>query len=360
MENDRITSWQVIVLLISVINGTRLLDLPRILVQDAGPDGWLSLFFGHILAVGAAFVMIKLSQRFPRLTFVEYSRRIIGPFLGTIICLATVFLWTLISARIIRVFADVLKLFVFPRTPIEIIMLMMLLLSLYVVRNGLEPMARTLEILFPLILLTIGLVVLFAIPELDLTNLQPVLAKGLGPVIKGGLRQALEQRGIKLFLLVIPFMLAPQRVGTVVFLGLGINYLLQVIVFIVTIGVFGLHTEDFLWPVSMLAKFLAVPGGIVEHLEIIFMIIWVTAASASLMVNNYLACTALARLAGLRKQYPLAFPLAPIIFFLALLPNNVVVTEKILLLERMLGFVIAWITPGLLLLIAWMRGVKDA
>jgi spore germination protein len=154
-------------------------------------------------------------------------------------------------------------------------------------------------------------------------------------------------------------MLAPQRVGTVVFLGLGINYFLQVIVFIVTIGVFGVHTEDFLWPVSMLAKFLAVPGGIVEHLEIIFMIIWVTAASASLMVNNYLACTALARLAGLSKQYPLAFPLAPIIFFIALLPDSIVATESILLLERMLGFVIAWITPALLLFIAWIRGVKD-
>lgn len=360
MENDRISSWQVVVILTSAINGTRILDLPRILVEDAGPDGWLSLLMGHLLAVGAAFLMIKLAQRFPRLTFVEYSQRILGPFLGALVCLGASLFWVLVTARIVRVFADVLKLFVFPRTPIELIIFLMLLLSLYVVRNGLEPMARMLEILFPIMVVTIGLVVLFAIPELDLSNLQPVLARGLGPVIRGGLRQSLEQRGIELFLVMIPFMLAPQRARAVLLAGLGINYLLQALVFIVTIGVFGMHTKDLLWPVGMLAKFLAIPGGILERLEITFMVIWVTVASASLIVNNYLVCTALARLAKFRKQYPLAFPLAPIIFFIALIPDNIVTTENILLLERLLGLIVAWIAPGLLLLIAWIRGVKDA
>ena len=91
--------------------------------------------------------MIKLSQRFPAsLSWNTADASSALP--GDDHLPGDRLLWTLISARIIRVFADVLKLFVFPRTPIEIIMLMMLLLSLYVVRNGLEPWPDA-EILFP-------------------------------------------------------------------------------------------------------------------------------------------------------------------------------------------------------------------
>ena len=60
------------------------------------------------------------------------------------------------------------------------------------------------------------------------------------------MRQALEQRGSNCSF-GNPLHAGAPRVGTVVFLGLGINYFLQIIVFIVTIESLASIRKTF-WP----------------------------------------------------------------------------------------------------------------
>lgn len=83
-----------------------------------------------------------------------------------------------------------------------------------------------------------------------MTNLQPVLASGFKPIALSGVKQALGLEGIEIFLLLLPFMLVPQRAWKVGVLGLTVNMLLRITVFVITVGVFGMHTKSFLWPMD--------------------------------------------------------------------------------------------------------------
>jgi spore germination protein len=346
------------VILVSTINATGILSLPKDLVEEVGPDGWASLIIGHILAIVAVLIMIKLGNRFKGQTFIEYSQIITGSVIGSFLSLVAVIFWILITSRIVRAFADVVKIFLLPRTPVEIIILAMLLLSVYVARHGLEPIARMLEILFPILFLATGFIVIFAIPEIDLTNLQPVLASGFKPIALSGIKHALSLEGIEMFLLLLPFMLVPQRAWKVGVLGLTVNMLLRITVFVITVGVFGMHTKSFLWPMSILAKFLQVPGGILERLEIVFIAFWVTVAFSSIVVYNYLASLGLSRLLRFKEQSMLVVPILPLIYFIALIPANITTFETFTQYEEMVGATVGWVFPPLLLIIAWLRGIS--
>lgn len=65
----------------------------------------------------------------------EYNGRIVGKGIGVCLSLLLILLWLVTSARVVRSFADVLKLFVLPNTPIEVIILTMLLVSAYAVNT---------------------------------------------------------------------------------------------------------------------------------------------------------------------------------------------------------------------------------
>ncbi|MGI6038420.1 MAG: GerAB/ArcD/ProY family transporter, partial [Limnochordia bacterium] len=115
-DNDRISTWQMMVILVSTINATGVLRLPRLLAERVGPDGWASLTVGHGAGFLIILVMIRLSRLYPGVTFVEYSRRICGPFGSWLIVITASSFWLLVMARIVREFAEVMKVFVLLRT----------------------------------------------------------------------------------------------------------------------------------------------------------------------------------------------------------------------------------------------------
>ena len=355
-DNDRISSWQMTVILVCVMNSTGLLKMPRTLGEQVGPDGWMSLIIGHALALVMILVMVWLGQRFAGSTFIEYSQQIIGRVPGWLVGLTAVVYWIVAAARIMRVFSDIVKLFVLPRTPVELIIITILLLSNYLARHGIEPLARMMEILFYLVVgLILGLALL-SIPTMDLTNLQPIFATSFRTILAGGLRTgARELEGIGVFLMLLPFMLRPERAATVGTIGMGINLALHLVIFTTTISVFGIHALDLTWPVALLAQYAVVPGALVEHMEILFILVWITVAYTSIVIYIYLASLGLSRLFKMGEPSVLICPILPIIYFIALIPANVFTVENLESLEKHLYIVVAWGFPSVLLLIAWIR-----
>ncbi len=355
-DNDRISSWQTAVILVSAMTATEILKMPRILGQQVGPDGWVSLIIGHALALLMVMLIIALGRRFAGSTFIEYSQQILGRIPGSLLGLTAVAFWITISARILRVFSDIMKLFVLPRTPLEMIIIMSLVLSLYLVRHGVEPLARTLEISFYLMIAVVGAIILLSVPNMDLTNLQPVFGAGTRAILVSGVQQGISRlRGIEVFLMLLPFMLVQQRAVKAAAIGLGFSLAIGLSLFTVTISVFGEHAIDLAWPVALLAQYAVIPGSFVEHLEISFLLIWITVAFTSMVVYSYLACLGLCRLLKLSEPSIVTFPLLPVIYFISLLPASVFATEKMEILDGQLHTVVAWIFPSLLLLVAWLR-----
>lgn len=83
---SKITTAQATIIIINYMLAAGVLTLPRTVTeQTQSPDGWISVLLGGVLAVIAGMIIVKLSQQYTQETFYEYSRHIVGKWLGHLI-----------------------------------------------------------------------------------------------------------------------------------------------------------------------------------------------------------------------------------------------------------------------------------
>lgn len=352
-NDDRITSLQAFILIVSTINAIEVLILPRDLGQSVGPDGWAALIGGHLLSAVGVFFIIKLGLLYPEDTFVEYAQKIAGRFLGIFLAIFAGSMWVVICARIVRQFADFIQL-ILPQTPIETVILTMLLVAAYLARHGIEPIARTVEILFPIFTGILGFLVLASLTEFDYSNLLPILDSSPKDLALESIKTSLGLEGQAILLMLLPFLAIPQNGYKVMYGALAFNLGLRLSLFVTTIGFFGVELAKILvWPVEELSRSLGVAFG---RLDSVFTALWVTVAFTSILMYYYLSSLTFSRILKFREQSIMLLPLAAVIFVIALIPESLVAVEE-------LSDIVSWFwgpfiltVPPLLLLVSYIRG----
>ncbi len=356
-DNDRVSSWQMTVIVISAINAVGILVLPRKLADGAGPDGWLALIMSHAVAAVAIVMIVKLGSRFVDQTFIEYAQVIVGRPLGLLIGGSIALAWLFLTARTTRQFGDVIKMFLLDRTPIEVILLSFLLLAAVLLRHGVEPMARLVEILFPLFPAALVIYAVFGIIEADFSNLRPVLENGITPVIKAAGEDLLSFQGIGPFLMLLPFMVRPERAKKAGLIALSFNLLMRIGFFVITVAILGVQeTAHEIWPGLAIAKIIQV-GEFFERVDAVFMAIWITVSFTTLVVYYYLSSLAISQLVRFRTPFPVVLPLLPVIYVVSLIPTNIIEASNYSDILDMAWAVSVLIVPSGLLLIATIRGL---
>jgi spore germination protein len=164
-DNDRITPFELTVLMVIVTLEMGITTFPRTMTEKVGTESWLLPFPGFLFSLLAIYFIVRLSKLFPGKTFIEYSQDIVGPIIGKLLVAIVIAFWMSTSARILRQFADVMKVNLLFRTPIEIIIFSMLLFAAYPARHGIEPMAR-MAIIIAFATIPVGLFLFtFVIPQ---------------------------------------------------------------------------------------------------------------------------------------------------------------------------------------------------
>lgn len=302
---------------------TGVLTLPARLAGLAGPDAWLATIAGAVVALAGALVIGALAMRFPGQNLLQYLPALLGKGPGMALGLAYVGFWLLQAASITRISAETVKQFLLPSTPLEVIIIYMLLVVIYLVQAGIQPIARVAEILAPVVVLPVVAIILAALQTVELTNLMPVLAEGIVPVVKGGLLVAGSFQGMAAALMLAPFLRPPRKAPPAVASGVGLVALLVTALMIEALGAFGRETaRTLIWGTISLVKTVEIPTGFLDRFDILFVGFWVAVAFASLGIHYYLVSLGLASLLGFRDHRAWVYPLLPLVYFLAMLPRN--------------------------------------
>lgn len=354
-DADRITSLEMFILIFSSINAVEVMIVPRTLAEALGTDGWIALFGGHLIAAVVMFFIVKLGLLFPNETMAEYAPKILGRYLGIPLLMIAALSWCLLTARIVRQFADFMEL-ILPQTPIEVIIITILYVVARVARHGIEPIARVLEILFPLFVGILGLLIIIAAFQIDLSNLLPIFQASPKELALESLKTFLGLEGQEILLMLLPFMAVPKNAYKVAYGALASNLVLRLTLFVVTIATFGTDLiKELVWPVEELSR--GFPGGMFGRLDSVFIALWVTVAFTSILVFYYLSSLTFSRVMKFREPSMTVLPLLPLIFFLTLVPANVAASEE-------LSGYFSWFwggytltVPILLLVVTHIRGI---
>lgn len=357
IDNDKITGSQLWVFIVMTVIGVGVFSLPRQVAEITGPDGWLTTIIGGVIALLDFYILSRLVKRFPEDTVVEIASKTLGKFLGTLMILIFWIYILLITSMTLRIFGEVVKMTLLLQTPIEIILISILLLSLLLARGGIEPIVRFDEIVFPLILITLVFVSLLAVPRSDFSNLLPAFRTEPLKLLQGAYQTTYAYGGYEIILLIIPFIQKPGKAfksGITAISVIGAVYLAMVILSFAKFSVY--DVKKLIWPTLSMIRTIEVPGSFIDRLEGVVMTLWILLAYTTIVPFVYSLSIMPSRLMNQKEFKHFCSIVIPIIYLVSLIPDNVVEAYSLVgSIVKYFGTVSIFVMPVLLLIVSSIR-----
>ncbi|GED32260.1 GerAB/ArcD/ProY family transporter [Brevibacillus centrosporus] len=163
---------QFTILIILGVIGDSILVLPTVIASSVKQDAWLSMLIALFLGLAVGWLFSGIAHKQQRKSLIEVAQ-------SNFFCLKYICSLTLVSEM-----GQFMTTQMMPETPAEaIIILYTTVIIAY--RYGVKAFARMSELLFPVFLGLLVFLVVFLIPQVDISYLQPLAAKGMGPIISG-------------------------------------------------------------------------------------------------------------------------------------------------------------------------------
>ncbi|MGQ9825123.1 MAG: GerAB/ArcD/ProY family transporter [Desulfotomaculales bacterium] len=321
LERGRISATQAFLLLLSTILPTAILTVPAITVRAARQDAWLSVLLATFAGLGVSFLVTGLSLRFPGKTLIEYLGEILGKWPGRIAALLYIWWFFQMAAEVVREFGTFLVAAVMPETPLVVFHIVGVAVVMYLVRSGLEVLARFNQLFLPATAL-LAAVFLLSAKDMRLDRLLPLFDSGLVPVLKGAAAPASWLGEVAVFAMLIPYLDNPgkaPRAAAAAILGSGFFLLVSIFEALL---IFGPETADaWVYPVFNAVRIVSL-ANFLERLESVVMAVWMLGGFVKVGVFCYAAVLGSAQLFGLKDYRPLALPAGAIVVALSILLNE--------------------------------------
>ncbi|MEW9502424.1 GerAB/ArcD/ProY family transporter [Jeotgalibacillus marinus] len=354
-QNGTITPTQATIIIINYTMSVAILTLPRAAANEVGtPDVWIALLISSLVPLTMAFVIINLNRRYPNQTFYQYSDLIVGKVLGFLFSLLIILIFVIDVAFEVRMIAEVVETYLLEGTPIIVLIVIVLWLSLYLVVDGIPSIARIAQIIFPLTIITFVIVALMSFGLFELNHLRPVLGEGIRPVLD--IKSiVLSTSGVEIILIIQACMTDQPKVKKVIFIGVLVPTVIYILTLVMVIGALSIDgVANLTYPTIMLIQSFEFPELLFERFDSLFLIIWTMQIFFTLSVSFYLASLGLSQIFN-KDIKRFMYGLLPIIFILSMIPQNL---YQIFWIGNMIAYasiVLFGVVPFLLLLISFIR-----
>jgi len=350
-----ITSKQLIFTLISCMLGAGILSLPRVTAEAVGQDAWLAVILGGIIPFVSIWLSNKVVSRHPGLSFVALTEMLAGKWAGKILSAVFVIYSIIASAAILRVFTEVITMFLLPKTPILLKIMLGLAVSAYMAGSGIKVLGRLNEFLFYVLIPTLFVSIPSVIKFADIHYLMPVLNNSLGDYSKAALTTGFAYSGFETIIVFAPYVLKKKETLKAAVLALIITALIYLYTVITTVTVFGAElTQMFTWPTLRLLSVTEIP--VLERIEFIAIIAWIGVAIRPVSNQYFCAGLIIKDVFGMKSLSKVVILLYPIIAAIAWYPKNIGIAFRLSDFVGMYSLILGTALPLLLLGLSIIRG----
>ena len=355
---DRITPTQLTIVLISAILGIDGFAMPGMVVAAAGRDGWLSLLLGGGWLLVAAMSLAFLGGMFPRQSPINWLPKLMGKWPAKLFITLHCVFYLVMCAWSLRIFTDMIRIYLLPRTPTEVIMITFLISVAYLIVNGIDPLVRVTQVFFPFTLIPFLLLGIVIKGRMDFGEILPVMANGFLPVFKGLPPAIAVFVGWGIIMYLMQFLDKPKKGYKAVGIGVGFLLLFFLWSFILTLSHFGpVEMKYLLFPVIDFVREIEIANVLLEKLDLFLLTFWILTVFVTVAFTYYIPVLIGTQALGFRDNEGLVFLALPLIFLLARLPKGFKTTE---LIGVVIGYISLFFSLAvvLLLLLAWRKKRK--
>jgi spore germination protein KB len=236
--------------------------------------------------------------------------------------------WFTLSAIVLRSFGDFIHLILLDRTPVWMIMILIICLATYLTYSGgITGIGRFCEIAGPIIFLTLIVSFILNAGNVKWNHLLPVYSdSGWVNILKGSLAPASFKEESFMLLVIVSFMQNPKKALSRSMLGVGIVAFMVLAATIMVLLVFGPNVSAKLrFPYFMLVRSIDILDFI-QNVDIFVIFIWIFAVFAKISLYLFITSYEIANWFNVKDWRRIIWFGAPAIYMMALLiPNEAIV-----------------------------------
>lgn len=323
-DKEFITSYGLFSTIVVTVIGVGVFSLPREMVTNASTDGWIVTLISGVISYLLIYIAIKGMQNnnYNKLHYI--LRFNFGKLIGSI--LALIFITYNIFAISIgmRVFIEVIKMYLLQKTPTEFLILVTILTGIYIIRGEIGNLVKFNEISFWIMFIPIIVVLLLTLNRTDFTNIFPILNNTSDKYVKALKTTFYSFGGIEVVYLMIPFMKNKKSIAKVAAKSITFISIFYAVMVVFCLAVFAKEqTKTLLWPTITLIKSINIPGAFVERWEGVVMALWVIFYFTTFINGYYLSADVFKDMFKLHDIKISSAFMVPFIYAIALYPENI-------------------------------------
>ncbi|WP_404451295.1 spore germination protein [Virgibacillus necropolis] len=358
--DEKISDREIMITVPSYVIGVVILTLPRDLAAaTTSADGWIAILGVGLFAVLFIWLLAKLMIGFPNQSFFTFASSIFSKPVAIVTFLLFAVIWLNVTAIEVRQIADISKLYLLDKTPVELIGLCFLLVVVYAVSGSRAGLFRLNMLFLPIILFVTLIVLVFNIGEFDPNQLLPMFKTDSQGYLEGMYTGMTIYSGFIIVLFYVGLVDHPKKTPKKAAIGMCIPLVLYLMLYILCIGVLGNSvTANLLYPTIELAKSVEIPGGFFGRFESIFFVIWIMAIFNTTTMAFDVAVLSLSSIFKHTKKIKIIFILAPIVYSISMLPQDKLELTSFGSIVFNTALIYSLFIPLMLFVVAKLRGVK--
>jgi spore germination protein (amino acid permease) len=252
--------------------GITMLSFQRYFVTGAEQDSWVSLLLVGISMHVITWLMFFVLKNAKAGDIISLHQQLFGKWLGKFLTLCFYGYTLLFVITEIRLYVEVLHVWVFPNTPIWIFSLMILILCIYLVSGGLRVVAGVCFfcIVIPSILL---FTLYFPLKDAHWTNFLPLFNHNFYEYAESAYHSLTLFTGVEFLLLLYPFIKNNEKSQKWAHIGMVHTTSLYLFITFVSFSFFNIQQlEHTIWPTLILSKIIQFP--FLERFDYIYVYNW--------------------------------------------------------------------------------------
>lgn len=318
-EKIDIKQFTLVVALFSI--GTSVLLTPAHSAAQAKESAWMAPLLSYITGVLLISLFIYIGRLQPDLNLFQHNEFAFGKWIGKAMSLILVFYSLIGASTVLWTVGDFMVVQIMPETPIMYICILFMVLPIYGAKLGIETIAKTAEIFFPWIILLLVMIVLLSIPNIDLSQILPLVDTPFSKIISA----SIFEFSVSTIPLIMVFALFPSFVNKVrkgnifiligyLFAGLIITSITFISITVLGADLSGLYS----YPTYVMSE--RIKGVVLlDRLEVFIAISWILTIFFKLFFYFYTSLIGFAQVIGVDNYRPLTVPLGVIVIALSLI-----------------------------------------
>ncbi|AZV58587.1 endospore germination permease [Clostridium sp. AWRP] len=359
MNKIKITNHQLLAITAVYVCGASAIIISANAASLAKRDAWISAIVAMLFGLIVIWINTYLGGLYPNKTYVQVIQLLLGKWFGGFVASNFILMCFIGAPQFIWYVGDFFTMEYMPNTPSYVINIIFSIVVIVALLYGIEVIARTFEIFLYLIVVMFILSMLLLTPNIDITNILPVLENGIVPVLNASFPLLAFTTFPTIILnMVYPVNIKDIKDGKKSILN---GYLIGMAIIITSILMCNLVlgntiTANSRFPVFLLSKEINI-GIIITRLEAFIIIVWLITIFNNTVFYFYAETLGLAQLLKLKNHKKIILPLGLIMIVFSGIIYNDVIYEMNWDTEVWPLYIISFglILPMLLLVVFWIK-----